>query len=562
MAKGNYPQVRLQTLTVDNKSSAHFRVRLFFVLALAFLITVPSISMFFVSEDLRWISLSRSGSISSFFTTNIGGNSGEGGLFRPLTKISFFMDNAIWGVRPFGYHLSNMLFNLMAVGLFFLLSVKIFSGRAIPALFSAFFFISHSSHPYAVYWISARADLICAVFYFGWMILNLEYLEKKKWSHLLFAGLSLLFALFSKEMAVSALLVAPILFIIRREFLSGRIAILSFLLSTILPLGFYFVIRAIALGNPFSSGEEYPSWNLSALPVNLVKIVGFLLFPFGHGFAENILGKNIIIYFIIGIIILSSLFIILYRAFKKNKRILYFILIIIFSIIPVVFNPMRWQMYLPSGFLSIALGAIIFGDSITARKTMLAGFILLAFAIGYAIETGRWIMSSNMNRYLVRSAIETIEMHPECEKYYLVGLPSKLHNTPTFTNGFDVAVNILGENKAEIMDIAPAVHKRGYESLEYFFNDDKINAIFQTKNSFFRPRFEAKKFGEGHSESIAGALVTAESTDHKGNLLAISIDLESALSEKENCILIYHEGRWDFISNIYRSIKNSDEPSK
>lgn len=42
--------------------------------------------------------------------------------FRPLVNLSYAIDYASWGLRPFGYHLTNLMLHLANVGLVFALA--------------------------------------------------------------------------------------------------------------------------------------------------------------------------------------------------------------------------------------------------------------------------------------------------------------------------------------------------------------------------------------------------------------------------------------------------------
>ena len=39
---------------------------------------------------------------------------------RPLVNVSYFVDHAIWGPAPFGYHVTSVLLHMLNVALLFL----------------------------------------------------------------------------------------------------------------------------------------------------------------------------------------------------------------------------------------------------------------------------------------------------------------------------------------------------------------------------------------------------------------------------------------------------------
>lgn len=73
----------------------------------------------------------------------------------PLTWLSFSLDHALWGLEPFGFHLTNVLLHGANAALFFSLS------GSVP---SALFFALHPLRVESVAWITERSDLLSAFF--------------------------------------------------------------------------------------------------------------------------------------------------------------------------------------------------------------------------------------------------------------------------------------------------------------------------------------------------------------------------------------------------------------
>lgn len=81
--------------------------------------------------------------------------------YRPLQTVSNMADFAVWGLRPFGYHLTNFLYHAAAALLFFYLALALGLGR--PAAFWAAALLA--AHPAAVEQlliIAGRAELSSA----------------------------------------------------------------------------------------------------------------------------------------------------------------------------------------------------------------------------------------------------------------------------------------------------------------------------------------------------------------------------------------------------------------
>lgn len=93
--------------------------------------------------------------------------------YRPLVTVSLLADAAIWGSRPFGYHLTVLALHALSCGLVFLLANLLYgegaggSGRRpvmIGTLAATLVFVLHPVHAEAVAWISGRADILASLF--------------------------------------------------------------------------------------------------------------------------------------------------------------------------------------------------------------------------------------------------------------------------------------------------------------------------------------------------------------------------------------------------------------
>ena len=85
--------------------------------------------------------------------------------YRPLKTLSYALDYKIWGLRPFGYHLTNLLLHILSSALVFLIAWKIWRNRGL-ALFIALFFSLHPTRVESVAWITGRKDVLSGFFLF------------------------------------------------------------------------------------------------------------------------------------------------------------------------------------------------------------------------------------------------------------------------------------------------------------------------------------------------------------------------------------------------------------
>src|SRR3990172_2364776 len=101
--------------------------------------------------------------------------------FRPAVTLSYALDYAIWGLDPFGYHLTNLLLHCLNVALLFRLIAGIPGteassprraaslrppGRGVAALAAALFAV-HPMGTESVGYVASRSGVLCASFALG-----------------------------------------------------------------------------------------------------------------------------------------------------------------------------------------------------------------------------------------------------------------------------------------------------------------------------------------------------------------------------------------------------------
>src|SRR3989304_5063231 len=195
-----------------------------FLFLLSFGVFAPSLKSDFVWDDISRIK-------DSYYKLNLSdinykrlfpwlGKGFKGKHYRPILQISTVIDNEVWGASSFGFHLSNIIFHSVSTALFYLMVLLILGEFRVDkkesiAFLSTLFFALHPIHVESVSFISARADLLCSVFFFLAIIFNiLSY--RKLWFFILTIFCFYL-SLLSKEGAVAFPLVA-----IGFDLISGR----------------------------------------------------------------------------------------------------------------------------------------------------------------------------------------------------------------------------------------------------------------------------------------------------------------------------------------------------
>jgi protein O-mannosyl-transferase len=96
------------------------------------------------------------------------------GHWIPVTWLSFGLDHALWGMDPFGYHLTNILLHAANAALFYLLALRLLrlastgasaGALRLGAVVAALFFAVHPLRVESVAWVTERRDVLSALFY-------------------------------------------------------------------------------------------------------------------------------------------------------------------------------------------------------------------------------------------------------------------------------------------------------------------------------------------------------------------------------------------------------------
>ena len=84
--------------------------------------------------------------------------------YRPLITLSFFLDMKVWGLQPFGFHLTNLLAHV-AVILAVLAIARRVAGGEVAAVLAALAFALQPVHTESVSFVSGRTDVLATLFF-------------------------------------------------------------------------------------------------------------------------------------------------------------------------------------------------------------------------------------------------------------------------------------------------------------------------------------------------------------------------------------------------------------
>jgi tetratricopeptide (TPR) repeat protein len=122
--------------------------------------------------------------------------------YQPLTMLTYMTEYHFFQLNPTVYHCTNLFLHIINCLLVFALFYGL-SGRYLTGLLVALLFAIHPMRVESVAWIAERKDVLSSFFYFLSLLSYIRYLKKGDRKFYYWCGLSLLFSLLSKPMAVS-----------------------------------------------------------------------------------------------------------------------------------------------------------------------------------------------------------------------------------------------------------------------------------------------------------------------------------------------------------------------
>ncbi len=126
--------------------------------------------------------------------------------WHPLTWISHMIDCQLYGLNPWGHHLTNLLFHTANAILLFLV-LRQMTGTLWPGAFVAALFALHPLRVESVAWVSERKDVLSGLFFIVTLMAYLRYVRAPSRSRYVFLAVSFALGLMSKPMLVSVPLV-------------------------------------------------------------------------------------------------------------------------------------------------------------------------------------------------------------------------------------------------------------------------------------------------------------------------------------------------------------------
>jgi len=270
--------------------------------------------------------------------------------YRPLQSLSNMLDYHIWGLNPFGFHLTNLLLHICAAILVYFF-INILCGDREVSFFTGLLFTVHPINTSVVNYITSRADILLTIFTVSSAIFFLKAKSSKAY---ILSLICFILALLSKETAV----IFPLCLIfvrvmhaqIRHEAVGSKISrdlfwYISFVIAVIL----YFLLRVEVIGVganmlvPSETGFFSFLLTFSRITLNYLKLI---YLPFNLHMLRNVdivvlRGDFAVLYIIFAVLVILALM----ATYRLNKIVFFSLGFFLLWLIPVGFIALKSPEY-------------------------------------------------------------------------------------------------------------------------------------------------------------------------------------------------------------------------
>jgi len=371
--------------------------------------------------------------------------------YRPLVPITYILNYQLFGLAPWGFHLTNIIFHVLNSLLVYLIALKLLKDKNL-SLAAGLLFGSHPIHTEAVAWIAIILDV--GYTFFLLLAFYLYIKEGRAWVRLPLSAFAFFMALLYKETAIifPLMLLAYELLLRRGQKWSGLKTALTVYPATAL---IYLTVRFHVLGGfaPLPNPDAYLG-NYQIL-INsvylLMRYLWMLVFPVNlnvfHTFVPAL--SVLELRFIASVAAFSALFILWMTAGKRDRFTALTFIWVVLPLLPTlyllkIFGGEIWNifceryLYLPSfGFVLFIVYAGGHFHKSLSRNPWARAVVPALFLIILIFYSARTVLGNRVWRDNVTLYSDGLEKSPQV---------ALLHNNM----GFEYLMNgMLGEAESE-----------------------------------------------------------------------------------------------------------------
>jgi len=330
--------------------------------------------------------------LEKIFTKDImAGAARRSNFYRPIQTLTYTVDYSLWKLDVRGYHFTNTLLHVFsALAVFWL--INILYGKRLLSLLTSLFFVIHPIHTETITYIAGRADSLALFFVLLTLIFYIKHLNSENRGTYIFMLLSYIFALLSKE---SSLILLPLLLLYHY---SHKIKIKLIQLLPLIGITiFYILLRVTVFSFHTTHSPEHPATLFERIPTFFAAITSYariLFLPFdlhmGYGYKQFGFADPKVI---LGIMILSFLFVYGFKQRNKNALIFFSLSWFFVALIPVsnlypinAYMAEHW-LYLPSIGIFLILSDRLCALSRFKHLEVISKIIIMSLMIFYSYLT-------------------------------------------------------------------------------------------------------------------------------------------------------------------------------
>jgi len=448
------------------------------IISLNLLVFLPSINGGFVWDDRELIEFNSSienGNFMEPFQGSFGKGSFNAYLYRPVVSLSYKIDYMIYGLNPFGFHLTNIIINIANSILIFFIIFYLFKDYN-SAFFISILFSVFPPHFENVSWISGRTDLLALMFSLLAVLLFVKFIKTQNNILLYISQLIFFVSILSKEISFLMIFLLIYYLFIKNDKLKKKIKVFSGYFIFIL---IYFILKFLLTKNSeiLFSIERIDTF---------FSLIGFyfkkLLFPYVNTVSINeLILINDLSNLIVGILITLVFIYFNFRFFvkEKNQNIFFFfysmsfILLTFYSLI-VFFNNVisiagfRF-LYFPSLFF---ISFIVLLISRLVNKKLFRNIFFISLILIFSINI------YSMNRYF------SVKKEDDFWKHF------KTIKNESIMIKFNYASSILQTDEKRALRIFKNILKdyEGHINYEYYKKE-----VYETFASYYTNKKDIKK---------------------------------------------------------------------
>jgi hypothetical protein len=213
------------------------------ILVLVFVAYCAALSAWFANDDFLWLDISNASSVLASFT----GSWGHGAAYRPLARVSFWLDTLLFGRNATPWHAHSLALHALGSALLGVLLDRL-SGERAFAVTAAMIFALLPLSDEAVIWISGRMYVLCLPLALTSALLLDHWLDEPRPRTLLALALTVTLTLATYEGSVYVVVLLALVAALRvRDGARVALAITGLMVAGLLLLG-YLALRRWFVG--------------------------------------------------------------------------------------------------------------------------------------------------------------------------------------------------------------------------------------------------------------------------------------------------------------------------